>query len=50
MATAKKITKGKKSKKPLVIRIIRIILIGIACAVLIAAMVERTIHFFRYHI
>jgi flagellar basal body-associated protein FliL len=50
MATAKKIAKGKKRKKPLVIRIIRIILIGIACAILIAAIVIRIIHFFRYHL
>jgi flagellar basal body-associated protein FliL len=49
MATAKKITKGKKRKKPLAIRIIRIILIGIACAILLAAMVARAIHFFKYH-
>jgi flagellar basal body-associated protein FliL len=50
MATTKKAIKGKKKKQPLAIRIIKIILIGIACAILIAAMVERTIHFFRYHI
>jgi hypothetical protein len=50
MAATKKAIKGKKRKKPLVIRIMRIILIGIACAILLAAIVERIIHFFRYHI
>jgi len=49
MATAKKITKGKKRKQPLAIRIIKYILIVIACAILIAAMVAKAIHFFRYH-
>jgi hypothetical protein len=50
MATAKKATKGKKRRQPLAVSIIKIILIGIACAILIAAIIQRIIHFFRYHI
>jgi len=50
MATTKKATKSKKRKQPLAIRIIKIILIGIACAILLAAIVARIIHFFRYHV
>jgi hypothetical protein len=46
MATAKK---KKNSNQPLVIRIIKIILIGLACAILLAAMVQKTIHYFRHH-
>jgi flagellar basal body-associated protein FliL len=49
MATIKKATKSKKRKQPLAIRIIKVILIVIGCAILIAAMVARAIHFFRYH-
>jgi hypothetical protein len=49
MATIKKVIKGKKRKKPLAIRIIRAILIGIVCAILLAAIVARAIHFFKYH-
>ncbi|MGL4360744.1 MAG: hypothetical protein ACRCSM_09625 [Sediminibacterium sp.] len=50
MATTKKAIKGKKRKQPLSIRIIKTILIVIACAILLAAIVERIIHFFRYHL
>jgi hypothetical protein len=42
--------KPKKGKKPLAIRIIKFILIALACAILVAAIIQRTIHFFRYHV
>jgi len=50
MTTAKKAIKTKKRKQPLAVRIIKTIFFGIACAILIAAIVERIIHFFKYHI
>jgi len=50
MDTAKKFIKGKKKRPPLVIIVIKIILIGIACTILLAAIVKIIIHFLRYHI
>ncbi len=47
--TGLKTKKSKKAKQPLWVRVIKFILIALSCAILLAAMVERTIHFFRRH-
>jgi len=40
--------KPKKAKQPLAIRVIKIIVIVLCCAVLLAAIAERIIHFYRH--
>jgi cytochrome c-type biogenesis protein CcmE len=45
MATIKM---SKKAKQPLAIRVIKIIVIALACAILLAAIAERIIHFYRH--
>jgi cytochrome c-type biogenesis protein CcmE len=45
MATIKK---TKRAKQPLGIRVIKIIVIALCCAILLAAIVERIVHFYRH--
>jgi hypothetical protein len=43
--------KGKKSKKanhPLAIRVIKFIVIALCCVILLAAIAERIVHYYRY--
>jgi len=42
------IKKSKKAKQPLAIRVIKIIVIALFCAVLLAAIAERIVHFYRH--
>ncbi len=45
MVTTKK---SKKAKQPLGIRVIKIIVIALLCAILLAAIAERIFHFYRH--
>jgi len=40
--------KSKKAKRPLALRVIKFIVIALACAILLAAIAERIIHFYRH--
>jgi len=40
--------KAKKAKKPLAIRVIKINVIALCCIILLAAIAERIIHFYRH--
>jgi hypothetical protein len=42
------IKKSKKAKQPLGLRVIKIIVIALCSAILLAAIVERIIHFYRH--
>jgi len=42
------IKKSKKAKQPLAIRVIKIIVIALFCAILLAAIAERIYHFYRH--
>ena len=42
------IKKSKKAKQPLGIRVIKIIVIALLCAILLVAIGERKIHYYRH--
>ena len=42
------IKKSKKAKQPLGLRVIKIIVIALFCAILLAAIAERIYHFYRH--
>jgi hypothetical protein len=42
------IKKSKKAKQPLGLRVFKIIVIALCCAVLLAAIAERIIHYYRH--
>ena len=40
--------KSKKPKQPLAIRVIKFIVIALCCAILLAAIAERVVHFYKH--